>query len=174
VFLSYYAQARKYSRRNYSLCISRKGRFKRLYPLPAGPDLESSAALWQGKCFRAKLQPSLDYCSTTYARWWAFLLVEQRLRELNPSTVSSLSPDNQSISLASAQFVFVAHAWQLSLSPLTSQQLLTMATTLSPPATFTSFANVSSTSSLASCGPCTSMQLFGKSFHANIVLGRLH
>jgi hypothetical protein len=116
VFLSYYAQARKYSRRNYSLCISRKGRFKRLYPLPAGPDLESSAALWQGKCFRAKLQPSLDYCSTTYARWWAFLLVEQRLRELNPSTVSSLSPDNQSISLASAQFVFVAHAWQLSLS----------------------------------------------------------
>jgi hypothetical protein len=91
-------------------------------------------------------------------------LDEPKLRELNPPNVSSLSSDNQSISLASAQFVFVAYARQLSLlSHLTSQLLLTMSITLSPPATFTSFANVSSTSSLASCGPCTSVQLFGES-----------
>jgi len=58
----------------------------------------------------------LDYICSLVGVLGRLGLVEQRLRELNPSTVSSLSPDNQSISLASAQFVFVAHAWQLSLS----------------------------------------------------------
>ena len=114
------------------------------------------------------LEPSfqllLDYCSMicSLVRSLHDLGLDQprlrRQRELNPPTVTYHKDLSR------------LRGWPLSPtrgSFLSSHNLLglvlTMATTLSPTASFTSFTNVSSTSTLTSCGPCTSMQIYGQS-----------